>query len=270
MSTRSIRRSVAALFVAGGTLAGAAAHAQSESLKLKMSGSIEVGGMHHRLSAGYGSWNGQFVRGTLQTSENTVWNGELLNTAQYGDSGVLAAVGATHTLNEKWYVSGAVSTSGGGFFLPRLRLDVTLNRKWLDALNLVTTVGFTAVNAKDGHRDRSVLLAASYYFEQPWIVEGGVRLNNSNPGSVNSAAWYVAATWGHDKKRLLSLRYGRGEEAYQLTGSVATLASFYSSGLTFTWREWFSREWGAQFRADTYRSPNYDRHGIELSVFRDF
>jgi len=270
MMRHLVRSGIAGALVAGGMLAGTVAHAQSEPVKLKMSGSIEAGVMHHRLSAGYGSWNGQFVRGALQTGENTVWNGELLNTAQYGDSGVLAAAGVTHTLNDKWFVSGAVSTSGGGFFLPRLRLDLTLNRKWLDALNLVTTVGFTAVNAKDEHRDRSVLLAASYYFAQPWIVEGGVRLNNSNPGSVNSAAWYVAATWGQDKKRMLSLRYGRGEEAYQLTGSAATLASFYSSGLTFTWREWFSPEWGAQFRADGYRSPNYDRYGVELSVFRDF
>lgn len=247
-----------------------AARAAEEPLKLKMSGMLEAGIMHHGLSAGYGVWNGQFVRGVLQTDAVNVWNGEIVHASQFGDSGVLLASGLTHTINPDWFVAGGVSTSAGGFFLPRLRLDLSISRKWLEQRNLVTTVGVTVANAKDGHSDRSVLLAAAYYFERPWVVEGGVRLNQSNPGGIASTTVFVAGTYGREKWRLVSLRYQFGTEAYQLIGNSAALADFRSDAWTLTWREWVARDYGFQLRVESYRNPTYGRQGVELSVFKDF
>lgn len=247
------------------------ASADVESLyKLKMSGYLEAGILNHSLTSGYPGWNGQFVRGVLHSDEKNTWNAEIVNLSEFGDNGTLFVVGNTHDIDEKWFSSASVSSSSGGFFLPELRLDVSINRKWLDQLNLVTTAGVTMVNAKDTHQDRSVLLAVSYYFEQPWIVEGGVRINHSDPGGVVSNSQYVAVTYGQEKRRFISLRYGFGQEAYQVVAQDATLVNFDSNVLTLTWREWLTSNRGFQIRTEAYHNPSYDRNGIEFSLFQDF
>jgi YaiO family outer membrane protein len=246
------------------------ARAEDAPVQLKMSGYLEAGGMHHNLTGGFGTWNGEFVRGVLQTDADNVWNAELVNMSEFGDRGVLLTGGLTHTINDDWFVSVSGASSSGGFFLPRLRLDVSLSRKWLADRQLVTTVGLTGVDSKDGHRDRSVLLAASYYFKRPWVLEGGVRVNHSDPGAVTSTSSYVAATYGEEKRRIISLRYGFGTEAYQLIGDNAALSNFHSDVWTLTWREWVARRRGFQTRLETYRNPTYSRTGIEFSLFQDF
>lgn len=238
--------------------------------KLKMSGYLEAGVLNHSLSSGYDGWNGQFVRGVVNTDGKNTWNAEIVNLSEFGDTGTLFVVGNTHDIDEKWFSSVSASSSSGGFFLPQLRLDATLNRKWLEQLNLVTTVGVTMVDSKDTHQDHSVLLAASYYFEQPWIVEGGVRINHSDPGGVTSNSQYVAVTYGQEKHRFISLRYGFGQEAYQVVAQDATLVNFDSNVLTLTWREWITSNRGFQVRTEAYHNPSYDRNGIEFSVFQDF
>lgn len=250
-----------------------AAHAEDADppLQLKRSGFLEAGITQSSLTAGYGNWKGQFVRGMWQSDENNVWNVEIAHLEEFGNSGVLFVLGDSHTINPEWFVNAYVSTSSGGeLFLPQLRLDVSINRKWLEKLNLVTTLGFTAINAKDGHEDRSVLLGASYYFEQPWVIEGGVRFNNSNPGSVSSTSEYFAVTYGRDKERYISLMYGYGGEAYQNIGENAIISDFLSNVWTLTWRQWVDRDYGFQLRAVSYHNPHYDRAGAEIAVFRDF
>ena len=72
------------------------------------------------------------------------------------------------------------------------RVDATLYRKFLPGRNLVGSVGVGYYNAPDGHTDRSLSLGAAYYFEAPWIVEGGVRLNTQQPGfcaGPSSSLW---------------------------------------------------------------------------------
>jgi YaiO family outer membrane protein len=245
----------------------APAHAETE--EAPRSGSIEAGVMFHSLSNGYGVWNGRFLRGVL-TDKKNVWSAELADLSQFNDRGQLIVAGVTHTLNEDWFVSGSAATSSSGFSLPRLRLDATANYKWFEKRNLVTTLGLGFVDSKDGHRDRSVLLGAAYYFERPLVVEGGIRFNHSNPGSVQSNAKYIAATYGQDKQRLISLRYGFGQEAYQLIGNEALLTNFSSNVLTLTWRKWIQTDLALQIRMESYRNPFYDRKGLEFSVIKEF
>lgn len=246
------------------------AETEGEIYNLKMSGHLEAGMLNHSLSSGYPDWNGQFVRGVLHSDEKNTWHAEIVNLSEFGDTGTLFVVGNTHDIDEKWFSSAGVSASSGGFFLPELRLDVAINRKWLEQLNLVTTVGVTRVNAKDTHQDHSALLAASYYFEQSWVIEGGVLVNHSDPGGVVSNSHFVAATYGQEKRRIISLRYGFGEEAYQVIAQDTALVNFNSDVLTLTWREWLTSNRGVQIRAETYHNPFYDRNGIELSFFQDF
>lgn len=233
-------------------------------------GVLEAGLLHHALSGGYGKWNDQFVRANLRTSAHSVWNAELVHGRRFGDSGTLAVLGNTRDFSDAWYGSASVSGSAGGFYFPSLRLDLTANRKWGVQRKLVTTAGLTMFHAKDGHRDRSLLLGAAYYFDLPLVLQGGMRLNRSNPGAVSSRTSYLAASYGRDKDRLVSFQHGFGREAYQLIGPDALLVGLDSKVDTLTWREWLRPKQGIQLRAEQYSTAFYRRRGVELALFQEF
>lgn len=234
------------------------------------SATLDAGALRHTLSDGYGSWTHQFVRGVLQTGAADTWNAELVHARQFGDSGTLVVLGNTHRFDDRWHASVSLAGSSGGFFFPHARLDLSASRKWLANKNLVGTLGVTAVDSKDGHRDRSVLLGASYYFDSPWVLEAGVRVNRSNPGRVMSNGKYLAATYGRHRQQIVSLRYGFGSEAYQYVGPDALLVDFSSRVWTATWRTWLRPRQGIALRAEAYRNPYYARRGVELSAFQEF
>ena len=77
-------------------------------------------------------------------------------------------------------------------------------------------------------RCRSLLLGAAYYFEQPWIVEGGIRFNSSNPGSVQTTQQFLALTYGRQKQDVVTARVGWGEEGYLAIGPATQLVNFRS------------------------------------------
>lgn len=238
-------------------------------------GSIDVGLSFESLTAGYQNWNSQFVRGVYASSPSNTWNWEVVHAREFGKQGALFVGGNTHVINDDWYVSTFLNTSAGGFFLPRYRADATLHRKLLEPRNLVIGVGFSTVKAKDVHRDNAVLLNAAYYFKFPLVLEGNVRLTNSNPGSVRTNYYTMAFTYGREKERYISLSYALGREGYQLVGDTAgggasALVNFRSHTALLTWREWTGRDWGFQARAGSYGNSYYRRAGGELSLFKDF
>jgi YaiO family outer membrane protein len=231
---------------------------------------LDAGVIHHQLTDGFPAWNHAFVRGSFRSSPSDTWLGEVVDAREFGDRGQLFVLGDTHTFSPLWYASVSASTSNHGFFYPHARADVTVNRKWGALSNVVTTVGITAVNAKDGHADRSVLLGLSYYAAGPWLAEAGTRLNRSNPGRVDSRSQYLALTYVRAQRRIVSLRQGWGEEAYQYISSGALLVNFHSHTTTATWREWVTAHAGFQLRAESYHNPYYDRRGLEVALFQEF
>ncbi len=231
---------------------------------------VEVGALQHTLTAGFPDWRHQFVRANLRTDPDNLWDADLVHAARFDDSGTMLVLGNTHQFNPAWYTNVSVAASSGGFFFPSLRMDVAVNRKWGAQQKLVTTVGLTAFNAKDGHRDRSLLLGLTYYFDLPLVIEGGIRINRSNPGAVVSRANYVAMTYGRAQHRIVALRHGFGEEAYQLIGANALLVDLNSNVSTLTWREWLRPQQGVQLRVEKYSTPFYRRRGVELALFQEF
>ncbi len=230
---------------------------------------VEAGGSYETLSNDFGRWSGGYLRGVVVTGKNT-WNGEINGQHEFGDAGVYMATGDTYNFNPDWYASLTLGSSVGGFFWPRFRGDAFVNRKWMSRKQLITTVGFGYYAAKDVHRDSSFFAGATYYFEKPWIIEGGVRFNVSNPGTVFSPAGFVAATQGRNEHRYLTLNAGFGQEAYQLVGPAVVLTRFPSQTVTFTWRQWVGKQWGFNLVADYYHSPFYQRGGGSFGVFKDF
>jgi YaiO family outer membrane protein len=236
----------------------------------QMSGYLELGVMQHQLTQNYPNWNGQFVRGFLRTAVDTAWQLEILGSSQFGDSGTLLVLGNTYDINENWYTTNSIASSRGGFFLSQLKLDSAINRIWLDGRNLVTSVGLGVVQAKDEHSDLSVMLSGAYHFSEPWVLEGGIRFNQSNPGGVASTGKYAALTYGRDQASIVSLRYGFGTEAYQTLGTNVQISNFASDVYTLTWRKWLRPKQGVQLRLEAYKNPNYSRNGVEVSVFQEF
>jgi YaiO family outer membrane protein len=232
-------------------------------------GSVEVGTDHSSLTASYPDWNGFFLRTVWQRGDRNIWAGELVQRSEFNDRGVFYSLRNTHNFSPDWYTNLSGSSSGG-FFLPRAQVNAFINRKWLRRRDLVTTLGLGYNVAKDDHRDMSYALGATYYFRAPWIVEGGVRWNDSTPGSVLSRSQFIAITEGRNKQHYLTLRYGFGREAYQIIGPDTALADFPSHEVSLTYRRWINKDWGLTLTGSYYSNPSYQRQGITIGTFKDF
>lgn len=231
--------------------------------------SLELSAGEQRLTNGFGKWNDVTLKGVYGLDKH-LFQGELSAHKRFGESGTFLGLGDTYTFNEDWYGSLAVGAGDGAFYLPRYRVDATLYRKFLPARNLVGSVGIGHYKAPDGHTDRSVSVGAAYYFEAPWIVEGGVRLNRSEPGSVDTQQQFVAVTWGRHKQDLVTARYGWGEEGYLAIAANRQLVNFESREASVTWRHWFNPRTGVLVGANRYTNPLYRRSGVNVGIFHDF
>lgn len=222
------------------------------------------------LSSGFSNWNDQTLRLNLGLTEKDRLSAEISSQNHFDDKGTFYGLAYTRIVNDTWYGSVHLGSSDGGFFLPRSRVDVFINRKWLNSKNLVTSFGAGYYEAKDGHVDRNVLLSALYYFPGPWVVEIGGRVNRSDPGDVSSTRGFAALTYSQYKRMQVVLRYEDGNEAYQLIGESTALSDFPSSETSLTWRQLMTDSYGVHLLVNRYENPNYDRKGVQLGMFYDF
>jgi YaiO family outer membrane protein len=231
----------------------------------------EIGVKYYDVNEGYANTYGGYGRFSYAPSSNTdVWLGEVVYLDRFDDEGTYVALGNIHHFNEVYYSTVFVGTSAGGFFWPSVRVDASLSRKWLPRRNLVSTIGIGYYDAKDDHTDTSLLFEGIYYFDAPWIVQAGVRLNESDPGSVFSPSGYAAATYGRDLDRFVTLRYGTGNQGYQALTSPAFLVDFPFNEITLTWREWLQPDFGINLVGYGFESDPYDEIGFELGIFKEF
>lgn len=231
--------------------------------------SLELSTGVQNLSGGFGNWRDVTLKGAYGVDKH-VLQGELSAHKRFGENGTFLSLSDTYTFNEDWFGSVALGVGDGAFYLPRYRVDGTISRKFLPGRNLVGTVGAGYYNAPDGHTDRSLSLGAAYYFEAPWIVEGGVRLNRSNPGSVDTQQQFVALTWGRNKQDLVTARYGWGSEGYLTIAANRQLVNFDSREASLTWRHWLNQSTGVLVGANRYTNPSYRRSGVTVGIFHDF
>lgn len=222
------------------------------------------------LSSGMDSWKALNLRGSWRISPADLLQGELSAHRRFGVAGNYAAIGITHDFDADWFASISAGAGDGAFYLPRYRVDAAINRKLLEDRRLVATLGVGYYDAPDGHSDRSLLLALAYYFDGPWIVEGGVRLNHSNPGSVDTRQHFVALTYGRIKADVVTVRYGWGGEGYLATGPATQLVNFNSREASVAWRHWLAPHTGVILGANRYSNPLYRRTGITIGIFHEF
>lgn len=231
--------------------------------------SVELSAGAQSLSNGYGHWRDLTLKGS-HALPGQVLQGELSLNKRYGKDGAFLGLSDTYTFNDDWHGSVALGLGDGAFYLPRYRLDATLYRKFLPNRALVGSIGTGYYAAPDGHTDRSVSLGAAYYFETPWILEGGVRLNRSNPGAVDTHQQFLALTWGRDKQDLVTGRYGWGREGYLALTANTQLVDFSSHEASLTWRHWLNARTGVLVGVNSYSNPLYRRTGLNAGVFHAF
>ncbi|MET0311901.1 MAG: YaiO family outer membrane beta-barrel protein [Burkholderiaceae bacterium] len=231
--------------------------------------SFELSAEHQNLSNGYGDWNGITARGTWALPGHLV-QGEASVMRRFGEKGVFLGVSDTHDFNEDWFGILSAGAGDGAFFLPRFRVDGAIYRKWLTDRRLVTSIGLGYYRAPDRHTDRSVSLGAAYYFTAPWILEGGVRFNDSDPGSVGTSQRFVAATWGRSGQDLVTGRHAWGGEGYLAVGPATQMVNFRSRESAVSWRHWLTPGSGFLVGANRYTNPLYRRTGVTVGYFQDF
>lgn len=234
-----------------------------------MQRNLELSTGFQNLSAGFGSWRDLTLRGTYGLPSH-VLQGEISANRRFNKDGTFIGVSDTYTFNEDWYSNVALGFGDGAFYLPRYRVDATLYKKWFTDRSLITSVGAGYYKAPDGHTDSSVSLGLAYYFAAPWIVEGGVRLNSSNPGAIKTQQQFLALTYGRVKQDLVTVRHSWGGEGYQTIAANTQLVNFASQETSISWRHWFAPRTGVLIGANRYTNPFYNRTGLNVGIFHDF
>ena len=233
-------------------------------------GELEVGGIYYDLSDDLADTSGVYARGRFGPYGPNLWRAELVQLDRFDDDGLFGAIANVHQFNDEWFSDISIGSSAGGFFWPELRIDATINKRWLEGRNLVTAVGITYFDAKDIHTDVGLRFESTYYTDTPWIFQGGIQYNESDPGSVGSVSGYGAVSHSEFGNRELTFRLGGGEQAYQPFENNNFQVDINFLSLRFIAKQWIGAKWGINVVADSYHSSTYDQHGIEVGLFKVF
>lgn len=231
---------------------------------------IETGGMYFDLTEDFADTSGAYARGRMGPIGNDEWRTEVVHLDRFDDSGVFGAIGNVHQWHERVFSDLAVGSSNGGFFWPEFRLDAMLSYRWLDNKRLITSAGVTYFDAKDIHSDTGIRGEVLYYTGTPWVFQGGVTYNISEPGGVGSVSGFGVVSHVRDRQRIVSLRVGGGEQAYQPFASDTFQVDISFFTMRLSWKEWLGDNWGVNIAADSYHSTTYDQRGVEFGFFRQF
>jgi YaiO family outer membrane protein len=232
-------------------------------------GYIEVGGSHSGLSSSNPSWTDGYLKAVISGGSNT-YSGEASRQSRYGDTGWYLGAGVSHVFNPNWYADIYGGTSTRCFFLPKMRWDGFVNRKLLGRKQLVATIGAGYDRYKDIHSAYRLNTGATYYFNRPLIVQGGMTFTQSNPGGIITRSQFLALTQGHYKEHYLVARGEFGREGYELVGPGTSLFNFAYSDISLSWRQWIGLNWGLQLSGEHYQSPYWHRNGATVGFFFEF
>src|SRR5262249_2757590 len=147
-------------------------------------GFVEAGGDYSSLNKGQKDWWGEYLRSAFRTDTKNTWNLEIDNQREFGNSGTFESIGNTHIWSSRLYTALSAGTSQGGrLFLPDYRVDGYVYYKFLPDKRLIGDFGLGYYDSKlSGYHDKTINFGATYYFPTPWILEGGVKLDFSDPG----------------------------------------------------------------------------------------
>jgi YaiO family outer membrane protein len=241
-------------------------------------GYFEIGGSRSDLTAPIPSWTDVYFRGVLSPTDRDTFNLDFERQNRYDDSGWLYTLGVSHVFTDSLYVDVSGSTSTGGFFIPKYRVDAHVNVKALPRKQLILTGGVGLDQGKpiNGFATKAsrIEFGSTYYFTNwPLIVQDGVTFTHADPGGVTAPSGYLAITEGHYKEHYITVRAELGREGYQLFGSDSgkfTAFNFPIHNYSGTWRQWIGNNWGINASFERYVNPYFNRNGATVGLFLDF
>jgi YaiO family outer membrane protein len=244
------------------------------SLGMDGPGFVEFGGSYSHLSrtelsAPFAPWGDAYLRGMMSRGNNK-FNAELTRQVHYSDTGWFYGLGWIRTWSPNWFTEVSAGSSTRGFFLPKFRTDAIVNRKVLARQQLVLTGGVGYDKSKTVNTATRFQAGGSYYFEHPFVLQGGVVWTRANPGSIVARSQFLAVTQGHDKEHFISLRAEIGREGYELIGPQAALFDFVVHNYSANWRQWLGPNWGFNLAFEHESNVSFRRFGGTLGFFMDF
>ena len=241
---------------------------------LEGGGYIEFGGGRSDLTKPLPSWTDFYARGLFLLTPSNAADGEIDRESRYGDQGWYYSVGITHTFSSDIYADAHVGASRGGFFLPKYRADGTVNFKLLPRKRLVFGAGAGYDRSKTLNTALRTQTSWTYYFDWPFMVQGGVVLTRANPGGILAPSGYAALTQGREKEHYITFRMETGREAYELLADPKrnrfSAFDFPIHNYAVTWRQWVGNNWGLNLNLQRDVNPFYNRNGATLGLFLDF
>jgi YaiO family outer membrane protein len=233
-------------------------------------GSLEFGAGYNTMSAGYNSGDEVYLHADIDQNASTQWSGDVSRAQEFGDTGYLLIGGISHDFTDSFYGDLRAGGSNGGFFLPAFIVEGSLHKKWLSQKQLATSLGIGYDRAKVEDRDTRFSAGVKYFFRSPWMLESGITLNLSAPGTVFSHSQFVSVRQGRDKKYFVTLRGEFGSEPYQIIGPNTTITDFNSGAVSLAWRQWVRPSWGFNLGGQYYSNPYFQRKGVQLAIFKAF
>jgi YaiO family outer membrane protein len=233
-------------------------------------GYVEFGGGYSDMyPRPYVPWRDAYMRFVASGGRNTL-SGEGSRENRYGDTGWYYNAGLARDFSENWFADVHAGSSVGGFFLPKLRVDSSINRKLLTNKQLVLTASFGYDKSKQINHDYRFGPALTYYTKWSVVGQGGVNFVRSFPGNLLDMSEYLAITQGHDKEHFITVRAELGREGYEIVGPQTALQDFAFRQYSGSWRQWIGLDWGVNVIFNHENTPFYRRNGGTVGFFFEF
>jgi YaiO family outer membrane protein len=233
-------------------------------------GYLEFGGSYFNLSGPNPNWADAYIRGLVSGGSNVV-SAETDRQNRYGDTGWYYSFGWTHVWSENWYSElDFGSSTVGGFFLPKARVDALIHRKLLSGKRLVLSAGGGYDKSKTINSDYRGQIGGMYYFERPWIVQGDFILTRAAPGNIVAPSALLSVTEGHDKEHYVSFTANFGREGYEIVNVGQAVVNFGFQDYSLNWRQWVGPNWGFTVTPEHEEKPFYHRNGGTVGLFFNF
>ncbi|PFH08879.1 YaiO family outer membrane protein [Collimonas sp. PA-H2] len=223
---------------------------------------LELTGGDGHMTNGYGHARLMSLRGMAVTSLGVV-QGELTQQSRFGYTGNYGGVSLTHDFSPDYYSTVSVGTGNSPLF-SSWRTDATAYRKFGSERQYVAGIGaYYAKGNESARSDKGLLLTGIAYLTGV-VIEGGVRLNWADPGSILGPSEYIAATFGNDDRRAVIVRYEHAKETYKVLPGGPELVNFKSNTVNLQWRERINHISMLLAGLEYYQSPLYDRLSLNL------
>ena len=225
---------------------------------------------HSSLTSGDVAWNDVNIRNYIKSETDHQYVIETDYKNHFNQPAGVFGVTYTLTTNPTWYEDFSATASTNDTVLPGFVGFAQVHRKFLEDKTLVVGLGLGYVSSEAPYTDQNALLDAVYYLGSEWVVQGGVRVNRSSPGSVWTARTFAACTYYLTKKWDTTLKFEIGREGYTVIGISDFKNEFRSSELDAQFRYWINPDVAVKAGVEFYENEFYRRNGLTISFFRNY